>query len=65
MRFWHFVDYFWGRIPNPIDLAKDELQEAKISYLKSLSGLDYAQAMVQYDRARIDRLTKYIRQNQE
>jgi hypothetical protein len=40
--------------------AQRELEEAKRSYLEACTGREYAEAMVSYHQARIDRLSDYL-----
>jgi hypothetical protein len=40
--------------------AQRELEEAKRSYLEACTGREYAEAMVAYHQARIDRLSEYL-----
>jgi hypothetical protein len=40
--------------------AQRELEEAKRSYLEACTGREYAEAMVLYHQARIDRLSEYL-----
>jgi len=49
--------------PTALELAQRELDEAKVDILKAYTSLEYAQAMVQYNSQRIDRLTDYIEVN--
>ena len=54
------------RIPNiffrwsTTDAIKAELQEAQHGLLRAQAGLEWAQAMVAYHQARINRLTTYL-----
>ena len=49
--------------PTALELAQRELAEAKVDILKAFTSLEYADAMVRYNQARIDRLTDYIANN--
>lgn len=40
--------------------AQRELEEAKRSYLEACTGREYAEAMVSYHQARIERLEDYL-----
>ena len=40
--------------------AQRELEEAKRSYLEACTGREYAEAMVSYHQARIDRLSEFL-----
>ena len=51
--------------PTALELAQRELAEAKVDILKAFTSLEYADAMVRYNQARIDRLTDYIAINKK
>lgn len=46
--------------PTALEMAQHEIEEAKKSILKAYTSREYADAMVQYNQARIDRLTEYL-----
>ena len=46
----------------PLDLALQELDEAKRELLKAHSGFEYARRIVEYHNDRVKRLTSYIQQ---
>lgn len=46
--------------PTALEMAQQEIEEAKKSILKAHSNREYVDAMVQYNQARIDRLTEYL-----
>lgn len=59
------------RVPNDIAAAQAELNEAKLSHLKSRSDAEYSaasvlkhNAMAEFHQGRIDRLTAYIAEEQ-
>lgn len=45
---------------DPIQEAKDELQEAELALLKSQSAMEYAASDVTYQMARVKRLKHYL-----
>ena len=49
----------WGA-GNSQDLAKAELEEARRSLLEALSAAEYAQAMVEYNTKRVERLKTFV-----
>lgn len=51
--------------PSAQVLIIQEIEEAKASLLEAMTGKDYACAMVDYHLARIERLKKMIREEQE
>lgn len=51
--------------PTALEMAQRELEEAKVDILKAFTSREYADAMVQYNQARIDRLTDYIAINKK
>lgn len=48
------------RTLTPKEMAEIELQEARKALLESQSGMEYAQAMVRYNEARVARLEKLV-----
>jgi len=44
---------------DPIDVAKEELQEAKLLLLKAQTAKEYAEAIVTYQSVKIKRLEEY------
>lgn len=48
------------RPPTPLELAVEELALAERAILEARSGIEWAQALVTYNEARIDRLKTYI-----
>jgi predicted outer membrane protein len=48
------------RVPSPTHLAQRELEEARRELLKAQSGAEYAIAMVDYHRSRIERLRRTL-----
>lgn len=48
------------RPPTPLELAAEELALAERAILEARSGIEWAQALVTYNEARIDRLKAYI-----
>lgn len=50
------------RVPSAHTLAQRELEEAQRKLLEARSGVEYAQSMVSYHTARVDRLQRYVRQ---
>lgn len=55
-------NYFkaWFNRQDPKDAAWKELQEARMALLTAQTGLEWAAASVQYNQARITRLTAYV-----
>jgi len=51
--------------PTALEMAERELEEANVNLLKAYTSLEYADAMVRYNQARIDRLTDYIAINKK
>jgi len=51
--------------PTALEMAQRELEEANVNLLKAYTSLEYADAMVRYNQARIDRLTDYIAINKK
>jgi hypothetical protein len=47
-------------LPSAADLAQRELHEAQLCLLKAQSAQEYAQQMVAYHTARIERLTAFL-----
>jgi hypothetical protein len=47
-------------MPSSEELAALELEEAKRAQLAAMTAQDYACQMVEYHRARIERLTEYL-----
>lgn len=45
---------------SPVEIASAELVEAQVSLLEAHTGHEYAQAMVNYNKQRVDRLRKQI-----
>ncbi len=48
------------RKPSPAELATTELEEARRKLLEAQTGFDYATAMVEYERTRVERLEAYL-----
>lgn len=48
------------RKPSPMVVAMTELVEAEHALLVAHTGLEWAQASVQYNESRIDRLKRYL-----
>lgn len=48
------------RKPTAAELAKAELEEASRKLLNAQSGLEYAEAMVRYETARVRRLQETL-----
>ena len=48
------------RKPSPMVVAMTELVEAEHALLVAQTGLDWAQASVHYNQARIERLTRFL-----
>lgn len=48
------------RKPTSTDLARAELEEARRRLLNAQSGLEYAEAMVRYETARVRRLESIL-----
>lgn len=46
--------------PEALQMAKDELENAKMALLQAHTGLEYAQSMVAYNTARVRRLAAYV-----
>ena len=47
--------------PSREALVQDELLEAEVALLSAQSGLEYAQSMVHYNHARVERLRGLLR----
>ena len=47
--------------PTAAILAQTELEEARRMLLAAHSGLEFARSSVEYNRQRVDRLTRYVR----
>ena len=45
---------------NPVKLAEQELQEAKLSLMRAHTAAEYANALVTYNTQRVERLTAYV-----
>lgn len=52
------IDLF--RPPRAEVLAERELEDARRKLLEAMSGLEYANAMVEYHRSRVQRLTTLV-----
>ncbi len=50
---------------NPVKLAEQELQEAKLSLMRAHSAAEYATALVTYNTQRVERLTAYVAEERE
>ena len=50
------------RKPTAAELAKAELEEARRKLLNAQSGMEYAEAMVRYETARVRRLEETLGQ---
>lgn len=50
------------RKPTAAELAKAELEEARRKLLNAQSGMEYAEAMVRYETARVRRLEDILGQ---
>lgn len=50
---------------NPIKLAEQELQEAKLSLMRAHSAAEYAISQVEYNTKRVERLTAYVAAERE
>ena len=48
--------------PTPLELAAAELAEARRAKLLAETGLDYAESVVAYNAAIINRLTSFIKE---
>lgn len=48
------------RKPSAVELAKIELEEARRKLLNAQTGLEYAEAMVRYETARVRRLESML-----
>lgn len=48
------------RKPSAVELAKIELEEARRKLLNAQTGLEYAEAMVRYETARVRRLENML-----
>jgi hypothetical protein len=48
------------RQPKALRMAEDELEDAKLALLQAHTGLEYAQSLVAYNTARVQRLTAYV-----
>lgn len=57
-----FIQNF--RNPSAAILAQRELEEAQRQLLSAQSGAEYAKALVLYNSQRIERLAKYIKEQQ-
>ena len=49
------------RTPEALSLAATELEDAKRKLLDAQTSLEYAQAMVKFREAQINRLSKYLK----
>ena len=45
------------KVPTLLELVSSELSRAKLGLLEAEAGVDYAQSLVNYNKARIERLT--------
>ncbi len=61
MNFWRN----WFRTPSPEMLATNELDQARRSLLEAHSAAEYADSMIAYHQARIDRLNAFLSQERE
>ena len=52
----------WLRRRTPLDIAAQELDEAKRELLEMQTAFDYSKRMVDYHNDRVKRLTSYIQQ---
>ena len=48
------------RRPHDRDLARQELEDARIALLEAQTGLEWAKSQVQYNTDRIARLAAYV-----
>ena len=53
------------RSPSPEMLAARELDQARRSLLEAHSAAEYADSVIAYNQARIERLTAYLAQERE
>lgn len=51
------------RKPSALSLAQQELEDAQRRLLEAQSGYEYAKRIADYHADRINRLTKYLREN--
>lgn len=54
---------FWTRMLRKLtafEAAEREYEEARVDLLEALTDLDHAQAVVEYQQARVRRLDKYL-----
>lgn len=51
--------------PSPMEIAARELVQAQRSLLEAQSAREYADAMVTYHTKRIDRLQRYLREENQ
>ena len=51
------------RQPTPLEMATKELAQAMLAKLEAETAVDYAQSIVDYNDARINRLGAYFAQN--
>jgi hypothetical protein len=59
MKLFQFIKNVFSE-PSSEVKAQRELEEAKRSYLEACTGREYAEAMVSYHQARIERLEDYL-----
>lgn len=56
---WAFVKLMFKRI-TPLQAIANELAEAEMQLLKAETGVEYAQALVTYNKNRVKRLRNYM-----
>lgn len=50
---------------NPVKLAEQELQEAKLALMRAHTSAEYANALVTYNTQRVEHLTAYVAEERE
>lgn len=45
---------------NPYDVASNELREARLALLQAYSGVEYSNALVDFNKSRVQRLEAYV-----
>lgn len=59
MKFFDFLKNYW-KVPTPLEMIAAELAEAHLEQLQAETAVEYAQSIVNYNKARILRLNSRL-----